>query len=136
MKASPRTELFEYKFYEKYSPKSGLEIYVVGFHNAPTNLPLISVCSFNPPISSKIFLLTSIDFDSPQRSMRCGNEIKQIRGLESTDTSQLIVDIYSVTFENNEPKIVGWGWSILPLFDHSHNGIYLNTGLHMVYFIK
>lgn len=138
MKANTSTALFEYKHLDPYNINEGLEIYVEGFHNSPIITPFITICSFNPPgnyystprNTENIFYYSRIDFASPRDSMRYADELKIIRGISPYESSQIILDIKG--FDNIEGKVIDIGWSIISLFDRSHNGVFANTGVFMV----
>jgi hypothetical protein len=143
MKAEARSEFLEYRYYDKYHTNAGFQIAVEGYHNCPTNLPLVCLCSFNPPgdyyktpqVIDAVFMFSGIKFDSPQGSMRCSEEAKLIKGVNPSENWQIIFDIRSVSFEDGKPTVTELGWSVIPLFDKSRGSEYLNIGIHMVHTI-
>lgn len=111
-----------------------------GYHNSPTSTHLVTVCSFNPPgafyklpsSSEEVFLCSEVDFESPQRSPKYTDNTKNFTQINPENTTQLILDVYSVQNINGEQKFSNCGWTILPLFNNSRGGIYVNTGNYMV----
>lgn len=141
MSAAPNAQLFESKFYDLYTEEEGFKIYAVGFHNAPTPLPLGTIGSFNPPgdyydnppAKESAFVFTKINMKSPQKSMQYSYEAKIIKGVNPDASWQIILDIRIVQIDSSGTHVIECGWTIFPLFDRSHNGIYPNSGIHMVF---
>ena len=141
MKANENTPLFEYKFFDKYNINEGFEIYIEGVHNAPLGMPLITICSFNPPgnyydtprNTENVFCFDKVNFNSPLNSMQYVDELKIIRGIDPNETWQIILDIKGIKNENGVTRVIDCGWSVISLFDRSHNGIYVNSGVYMVW---
>ena len=143
MKGSMDSALFEFRYFDKYNPNEGIEVFVEGFHNAPTSLPLITICSFNPPGSyycmaprntESVFSFSAVDFTSPQKSMRYGDELKILKGISPYESWQLIFEIKSVNIERGAVKISDCGWSAISIFTKFNDGDYVNTGIYMVDF--
>lgn len=136
MKATSTTPLFGHKFLDQYNISEGLEIYIEGFHNAARGSPMVTVCSFNPPgkyyasprVVENVFGFDKVDLNSPQKSMCYGDELKLIRGINPYESWQVIFDIKGMI----GTQIVDCGWSMISLFDRSHNGVYVNSGVYMV----
>ncbi len=139
MKAQPDTELFECKYYDPYQQNVGIYCAAEGVHKSPTALPLAVLCSFNPPaeyyrsppVTDNVFMFCGAKMDSPQKSMRFASEARQIRGLESEESWQLIIDIRAVDVARG--TVAPLGWTVVSLLDKSRPGqTYVNTGVFMV----
>ena len=143
MKATANTPLFESKHLDPYNPNEGIEMFIEGFHNAPTTSPLITICSFNPPGGyycntprniNDVFYFSRINFNSPQKSMRYVDEYKILKGINPYESPQLILDIKSFSINKGVVKMEDCGWSIISLFDKSHSREHVNTGIYMVFY--
>jgi len=140
MRIPPNSSLFDWSYFDKYKMNEGLEVFIEGFHNAPTKLPLITICSFNPPGNyyktpksiENVFFYSKVDFSSPQKSIRYEDELKILKGINPYDSWQLILDIKSVSMSNHI-QLEDCGWSILPLFNKTDRGVYVNTGTFIVF---
>eukprot|EP00826_Nyctotherus_ovalis_P017692 TRINITY_DN15225_c0_g1_i4.p1 TRINITY_DN15225_c0_g1~~TRINITY_DN15225_c0_g1_i4.p1 ORF type:complete len:239 (+),score=2.35 TRINITY_DN15225_c0_g1_i4:68-784(+) len=134
--------LFDWRYFDQYDMSEGMELFIEGFHNAPVKFPLVTICSFNPPGGyycqspksfQDIFFYSKVDFVSPQKSMRYEDELNILRGINPHESWQLILDVKTVSTTNGI-QLEDCGWSVLPLFDKSHGGVYVHTGVFMVNF--
>jgi len=142
MKAGSRSEMLDVRLYSAYDPNMGVAFCFDGIHNSVSKDHVIMLGSFNPPgnyykppmDAENTFLCCSIDPESPIISPKYAKDFVMLKSLDPTLFKQLIIDLYSISKENGQEKLMNIGWTILPMFCKLGPNFFVNSGNFQVFF--
>jgi len=102
------------------------------------------VTCLNPPaapyqqngrITNDVHLTSTIDFDSPIRSIHYNEGFNYYRDVPADPKLSILIDVRSVQFNKNQAKIMEAGWTVLPIFFVKElllNQVYVRSGSYQL----
>ena len=146
LKVVARTPILELDYYYEYQDEKGLQIDIEGLINLPNNLIYIILLSTNPPANfylnpshpvDDVKLISNINFQSGIKNLKFNEGWLEWKYLRSGNEKarQFIADIKSVQITKGVPKIMDWGWTIIPAIDCTQTTPFVKNGHFVVIII-